>query len=610
MLLLLNKDFCPSMKIILLHSSQSTNRKIPWLYFGNSFLKMKRLEKKLSGNRINLQKEIHFQATSQKKSFLQWIEAQRIKNNDSIFWWMTHIAGRNNAYSNFYLNLCQLFAIKNYLKRKDIPKEILVICEDTFLLKFLSQNFSSEFQFQLSIFSNYYWIRDFLFFLIKGFIGQFKQIYDLILHYFCAKFTKPKKLIEPEGDISLFHHCLDSTDCFYDHDIRCKYFTILPDWLRKKNINVFALPWLFKNKPTINFYKKLRKTNCLIPEDWLTLKDYFIIFKNSFKSLKTLSYKISYPEAKINYLVFREKLFQFNEIRTFFWRYIPAIEKWSIKINSLTAYDQYENMPFEHPIRYIIKKLPIKSTSIGFYHSLVTKEFMAYHYLHSEWDSLVKPDYVACLGKIGENLLIEQGVPSQRILSAAALRQSMPKSQSVNKKLKKEILILLSMSVEASAETLIKVYSNNQLIVNELNLKVKVKTHPMLKTKTILKKINWDKLPHGWEWTKRDLYSELKDSYCTISMFTASIYDAIFSNNITISLMSDLNLMDNYLDLFQNKYSLAHTVPESELALKLKDIFIAKNQHYNEEFLKMREEIVAGINLINEKNLSAFIPKR
>ena len=74
--------------------------------------------------------------------------------------------------------------------------------------------------------------------------------------------------------------------------------------------------------------------------------------------------------------------------------------------------------------------------------------------------------------------------------------------------------------------------------------------------------------------------------------------------------MSDLNLMDNYLDLFQNKYSLAHTVPESELALKLKDIFIAKNQHYNEEFLKMREEIVAGINLINEKNLSAFIPKR
>ena len=265
-------------------------------------------------------------------------------------------------------------------------------------------------------------------------------------------------------------------------------------------------------------------------------------------------------------------------------------------------------MPFEHSIRYIIKKLPIKSTSIGFYHSLVTKEFMAYHHLNSEWDSSLKPDYVACMGKISEDLLIEQGVPSQRILSTAALRQNIPESKSVNEKLKKEILILLSLSTEASAETLMKVYSNNQLIINELNLKVKVKSHPMLKTKNILKKINWNKLPQGWEWAKDDLYSELKNSYCTISMFTASIYDSILSSNITISLISDLSLMDNYLDLFKDKYPLARAVSEKELSLKLKDIFISKNQQYNEEFLRIRTELITGINTINEKNLNAFIP--
>ena len=68
--------------------------------------------------------------------------------------------------------------------------------------------------------------------------------------------------------------------------------------------------------------------------------------------------------------------------------------------------------------------------------------------------------------------------------------------------------------------------------------------------------------------------------------------------------------MDNYLDLFQNKYSLAHAVTEKGLTLKLKDIFIAKNQQYNEEFVKIREELITGINSINETNLSAFIPKR
>ena len=106
-----------------------------------------------------------------------------------------------------------------------------------------------------------------------------------------------------------------------------------------------------------------------MPEDWLSLKDYFNIFKNSIKSLRTLKYKISYPDIKINHLIFRERLSQLGESGAVFWRYIPAIKKWSTNLKSITAYDQYENMIFEHPIRYIIKKLPIKSTSIGFYHS-------------------------------------------------------------------------------------------------------------------------------------------------------------------------------------------------------------------------------------------------
>ena len=77
---------------------------------------MKKYENKLSGKRINLQDGIHNSAVSQKKLFLEWVENQRKKNEDSIYWWMTQIAGRNNAQSNFFLSLCQFFAIKNYLE--------------------------------------------------------------------------------------------------------------------------------------------------------------------------------------------------------------------------------------------------------------------------------------------------------------------------------------------------------------------------------------------------------------------------------------------------------------------------------------------------------------
>ena len=62
------------------------------------------------------------------------------------------------------------------------------------------------------------------------------------------------------------------------------------------------------------------------------------------------------------------------------------------------------------------------------------------------------------------------------------------------------------MSIDASVEILAKVYSNNHVIINKLKLKVKIKLHPMSKIENILKKINWNKLPEGWELTKKDLY--------------------------------------------------------------------------------------------------------
>ena len=116
-------------------------------------------------------------------------------------------------------------------------------------------------------------------------------------------------------------------------------------------------------------------------------------------------------------------------------------------------------------------------------------------------------------------------------------------------------------------------------------------------------------MPEGWEWANKDLDDELDESYCTISMFTASIYDAVIKKNIAVSIMSDLNLMDNYLDLFSDKYPLANSVSEKELSLKLKDVFISKTEHYQNEFSKIRNELINGTNKINSQNLDAFIPQ-
>ena len=381
----------------------------------------------------------------------------------------------------------------------------------------------------------------------------------------------------------------------------------MPNWIKKKGLKVFGLPWFFNIKASIDSYKKLRNSDCFIPEDWINFFDYFTAFSNSIKSLKTLNNKIIYPGVKIDQLILKEKILQLSEPSIFFWRYIPAFKEWSEKLKSITIYDQYENMIFEHPLRYIAKKLPIQSTSVGFYHSLVSKEFMPYHYLNDEWKSQIKPDYIVCVGSFSKELLLKQGVPEEKIILGAALRQSNSLNKELEKKLARQILILLSLKTEVCAEILLKMYSINSLLVDELKLKIKVQAHPMMKKESVLKKIGWNKLPKGWEWTKKNLDVELDESYCTISMFTASIYDAVIKKNIAISIRSDLNLMDNYLDLFSEKYQLAKSVSEHDLGSKLKDIFVLKAEQYQDEFSKLRKEFINGTNKVSPQNLDAFI---
>ena len=595
------------MKIIIKHYSKLISYQKEWIYFGCSFLKMKKWEDKIEGKRVNLQLEIHQQANKQRNFFLQWVEKQRIANNDSLNWWMTHIAGRNNAYSKFYINLCQWFAIDDYLKKNQQLNEILIVCENAFLADLIIKNLRTNNVAKIDISMKVYWFAEIFFLTFVGLTRQIKSLLVLARNYFLARITRPKILEKPTGEIVLFHHCLDKVDCFENGYLKCKFFTILPSWLRKKNYKVFGLPWLFTNKPTKNFYKKLRATNSLIPEDWLNLTDYVYVINNSFKSFTQLKFEIPYPGINISSLILKEKLSQLGETSANFWRYIPAIKKWSSEIKSLIIYDQYQNLMFEHPLRHLVKKLPIKSTTIGFYHTLCSKDFLPYHHLESEWTSDVKPDFIACTGKISKNQLVSQGVPENKILTAIALRQSNPSSIDIKRNKSKNLLILLSLINDANTETISKIYENNNFIINDLKLTIRVKNHPMNKKTEVLKNVKWDKLPVGWEWANDNLNNELQNSYCCIAMGTSSVYDSVIQDNIVMPLMSDLNVMDNYLDLFVEKYPLLKSVTQKNFKKTLRDIYEIKTQEYETEFSNVKKELVQGTNFVGSDNLLSFI---
>ena len=85
------------MKITIALYSENLSWDKKWIYLGKSYLKLKSVEKKISGSRIKINKFLHQVYEKELKSYLEWIENQRIKSNDSFYWWMSTLGSRNNA---------------------------------------------------------------------------------------------------------------------------------------------------------------------------------------------------------------------------------------------------------------------------------------------------------------------------------------------------------------------------------------------------------------------------------------------------------------------------------------------------------------------------------
>ena len=211
-------------------------------------------------------------------------------------------------------------------------------------------------------------------------------------------------------------------------------------------------------------------------------------------------------------------------------------------------------MVFEHALIGSIRNLQInKKTIYGYHHTLASKEFTAWQSLPSEWESKFKPDYVISCGKLSNNLLQSQGIPPERIIEGPALRYNNLVSDFENeinsKKNYKKILFPLSKIKDSSIELVDKALALGKML-SETDFKLIIKPHPDFPlNQSYLQKI-------GRNYTnifvsEKNINELLNESGFSIFMATGAAYDAILKGSITLTLKSELNLSDNYLDIFK-----------------------------------------------------------
>ena len=601
------------MKVILCLSGSRVAWSGRWCYLGSNYLEMREWSERMSGERISLRKRIQDESENQRPKILDWIKSQREANGDSLHWNMSHLAGRNNTVSKFFIYLIQIVALKHWIKDcHDNRKPLLVVCEDSFLMLAVRDNLTVEMDVELKDWKIRY-VQEWCYYLALAGYVFIRQVAWFCIHAWAARVTRPDNIQLPKEEIYIIQQCLDDKSFLKSGPLSCRYFTIFPQWLEDQGKQVFRLPWLYNVKlPILKIYKRLRQDNCLVPQDWLNFTDYLKALWSGGSSFICMRTNILYSsKISVRYLVVRERLQHVGHgiNSSEFWCYKKMLEKFTSKADKTIIYSHYEVMIPEHVQNYISNISEGAIVSIGYYHSLVSKDFLAYHHLANEEESKISPTKVVTNGDLARGVLLDQGLQSKQVVSGPALRQDFPKilKQSYNDD-RQRILVVLSLMMEPAIELLDQVAMVAGWINNQLDIPVLIKPHPMTDKTTILGRVGWKDLPEGWNWFDGQINEGLEISNCAITMNTAGIVDVVLSGCIPINVARELDTPWNYLDSLEKRYELLKSIRGDELQQRLENIFITHQQYYQTQSSELMHELAGGLNHVSDESLRCFLP--
>ena len=197
------------MNLNLEHRSFCNKDNEKWIYFGNSYLKLFRLEEKIKKNRLSISRQTSINYSNEKKYFIDWLEKQRVYFDDSIDWWMNSFASKTNLTSNFLLNISSIKSIKEYLKNNKEKSKITIVSENYHLLKFLVKNLEKDYKIKTPKFFSFFLLLEKILLIFNGFINYLKIIYYFIINYFYSLLSKTSQKHLPESEVYLFHDLIN-----------------------------------------------------------------------------------------------------------------------------------------------------------------------------------------------------------------------------------------------------------------------------------------------------------------------------------------------------------------------------------------------------------------
>ena len=156
-----------------------------------------------------------------------------------------------------------------------------------------------------------------------------------------------------------------------------------------------------------------------------------------------------------------------------------------------------------------------------------------------------------------------------------------------------------------------EIISNLKVLSEELknsDYNLIIKPHPNIEISKILSFFWSNELPKNITISNDSIDKLLDDCLFVITMSTGGAYNAAINGNIIFNLKSELNFTDNYLDFVKKRFKLA----SSYSIMSIKEVLIELQNkkgriiEYSEEFKKLKDYFISGMNTVDKTNLAKF----
>jgi surface carbohydrate biosynthesis protein (TIGR04326 family) len=609
------------MAVLLIHKDQRVRvSRGKWIYFGQDFLDLLRWESVLGkSQRISYANQLGEASRELRKPFVEWVAKLGKGFGGSLDWWMTPLAGRVVMQTPIYLYLCYMVILKQTLACHDRAEDVLVVCEDWFLLRTFESMLQQE---RYETRRVGWWRMSLLFIAARGTVRLAGSwIVTLWMHaavWLAARLTR--KSAGPTADLLrkqvVIHTCIDDSCLGNDGTLRDRYFTELPAWLDAHGYEITILPWLCNVRrsvfATIKWLRSSRN-RFIIPEDYLRPSDYLKAIRQVIRLSRILHGPQEFSGHCVTPLIQRERIQNLSAGLVRFLLNQPVLERWLQAENRCDIFvDMFENMYSERPQLLALKRFSPGAVTVGYQHATIPRELVGYCLTQDEWNAQVFPQRIVTNGPAATDMLIAQGFPRANVVEGPALRYSAlldsPVMEPANDEVPENpsVLVVLPLDLAASVELLVHLISQRSFL-EEKHWTVLLKIHPMMSADKLLSRAGLADLPIGWRWVTGDLENILDQVMVVLGVATGALLDAAIRAVPVICAGRELGFAYNPLEYWSDDYAMCETVLPHRFTERLEEIRQAGNGRERSKAFELSVHLRAGLGQLDDAHFRAFI---